>query len=678
MSHGGVDFLGGLVVGVSREGIGNAVAFVGDVANGECELGKKVQPADLAWCDVLLSEDREDDGVVSAVGEVLPVEVGAPDFEGVDHGEEFLLVGGVVHLRGKDLLACEGDGVFVGWSLGDGEDLAKVLKVGLEGGTINEDVIEVYDETNIEEVVEDVVHGGLEYGGGISESERHHEELVVPEPRVECGLVGVLLADANLVEATVKVDLGKTLGSTEAVKKLGDPRYYPGNLEDVPNTGNAPTIMRIADLRCGVHSRDPPTGYPTAHCKGEINLALCELLSTRQDTHKGTSTSPYTAEQDAKAAAILKERREKKEAKKKALIEEQAAKLKKIEEEMVREKKRLRKEAAEKLKAVEEEEEVEEPPLERRRTGGRGESSGTNEDQMAKKITDWVAGLSLGEEEEALIRNPLKRQAIEDEKRMEWKFRLTREKERRMEAASQAAKELEEVKKQRAQMAKQVDLLGKMEIMVRNIERLAPVQEEQYQFGRGQDIALRSIRLGLRDFARELATQVGSEVNVWDRGKWWRDKKEETLDSWLRTVPVWVRAKRTLVEEEVISVASYLEGLVARWLNGLVASKEFGRNMGDSAKTYTLESFMDLVEARWHNLQQAQIAIDGLLKLDARKYKSVRELTTTVERLIVVPGNQTEIDDISDLVEISELDDEDSVEGSNLAVVVKTKAGGRG
>ncbi|GBG79312.1 hypothetical protein CBR_g29461 [Chara braunii] len=237
------------------------------------------------------------------------------------------------------------------------------------------------------------------------------------------------------------------------------------------------------------------------------------------------------------------------------------------------------------------------------------------------------------------------------------------------------------------------------------------------------------------------------------------DKKDEALNMWLRTVSVWVRAKRTLVEEEVITVASYLEGSTTRWLNRLVASKGFGRNMGDSAQTHTLESFMDLVEARWHNPQQAQIATDGLLKLDARKYKSVRELTTTVERLIVVlgveynpqvllttflrclptniknllvsearreyhtfetfnkkaldleatlgsaqtpstdgrkkktpqewkkkddrlmmvdfEGNQTEIDDVSELVEGSELDGEESAEGSNLAAVVKTKVAGR-
>ncbi|GBG63988.1 hypothetical protein CBR_g40232 [Chara braunii] len=96
------------------------------------------------------------------------------------------------------------------------------------------------------------------------------------------------------------------------------------------------------------------------------------------------------------------------------------------------------------------------------------------------------------------------------------------------------------------------------------------------------------------------------------------DKKDEALDTWLRMVPVWVRAKRTFVEEEVIIAASYSEGSTARWLNGLVASKGFGRNMSDWAQTHTLESFMELVEARWHNPQQSQIATDGLLKLDSR------------------------------------------------------------
>ncbi|GBG69281.1 hypothetical protein CBR_g3980 [Chara braunii] len=238
------------------------------------------------------------------------------------------------------------------------------------------------------------------------------------------------------------------------------------------------------------------------------------------------------------------------------------------------------------------------------------------------------------------------------------------------------------------------------------------------------------------------------------------DKNDEALDTWLRTVPVWVRAKMTLVEEEVITVASYLEGSALRWLDGLVASKGFGRNMSNWAKTHTLESFMEFLEARWHSPQQALQTTDALAQVYTTRYKTVCELTFVVERLIVVPGvhydpqvlltmylrrpptyiknvlvseanieyhtldsfskrsldleatlggpqqpptderkkkspqewkkkgsrlmmvdsdgNQTEIDDVSDLVDGSELDGDESVEGSNLASLVKVKAGGRG
>ncbi|GBG77462.1 hypothetical protein CBR_g23910 [Chara braunii] len=166
-----------------------------------------------------------------------------------------------------------------------------------------------------------------------------------------------------------------------------------------------------------------------------------------------------------------------------------------------------------------------------------------------------------------------------------------------------------------------------------------------------------------------------------------------------------------------------------------------------------------MVEARWHNPQQAQMTTDAMHKLEQRKFKSVRELTTTVESLIVIPGinydnqfllttfvrclpenlrnlvasearleyhsfetlsrkaldlevtlgnakptqndskkkkspqewkkkgaklmmvesngTQTEIDELTDLLDALEYDGEEIVEGSTLAAVVKAKAGGR-
>ncbi|GBG60330.1 hypothetical protein CBR_g4286 [Chara braunii] len=116
------------------------------------------------------------------------------------------------------------------------------------------------------------------------------------------------------------------------------------------------------------------------------------------------------------------------------------------------------------------------------------------------------------------------------------------------------------------------------------------------------------------------------------------ERKDKELNTWLRTVPVWVKAKRTLPEDEVVTTASYLEGKAAKWLDGVVVKAGYGRRMADWAKTLTLDQFMEMVEARWHNPQEAQRATDAINKLDQRKFKSVRELTTTVESLVLVPG----------------------------------------
>ncbi|GBG88483.1 hypothetical protein CBR_g47953 [Chara braunii] len=195
-------------------------------------------------------------------------------------------------------------------------------------------------------------------------------------------------------------------------------------------------------------------------------LGFWPTFTCRVGTRGGASTQPYTKEEEEKMAAILQERKEKKEAKKKALMEAQAAKLKKIEEEMAREKERIKKEEEEKLKEVEEEEEEDETPLQRKRV----EYSGSKDEEMEKRISKWVASLSLGEEEEVAMyiskddqeaamraweaeKDVVKRQALEDEKRMEWKLAVVREKKRRVDAAAEAAKELEEVQKIEEQLA---------------------------------------------------------------------------------------------------------------------------------------------------------------------------------------------------------------------------------
>ncbi|GBG64586.1 hypothetical protein CBR_g45643 [Chara braunii] len=131
-------------------------------------------------------------------------------------------------------------------------------------------------------------------------------------------------------------------------------------------------------------------------------------MTCRVETRGGASTTPYTLEQEEEAAGILAEQKARKEkevvkqAKKLAMLQEQAAKKKRLEEELERLKEEEEKLKAEEEKEEEEEKKVEEEvPLIRRSIRERGETSGTKKEDswLEKKVSEWVANLSLGEEE---------------------------------------------------------------------------------------------------------------------------------------------------------------------------------------------------------------------------------------------------------------------------------------
>ncbi|GBG70910.1 hypothetical protein CBR_g8211 [Chara braunii] len=234
----------------------------------------------------------------------------------------------------------------------------------------------------------------------------------------------------------------------------------------------------------------------------------------------------------------MKEKKELlKQAKIKAIAEEQAAKKKKLEEEMMRLQKekmlKLQQEEEEKRKAAEEEaaaeeEEVEEEePLERRRGGDRGEISGTKGEDawMEKKISEWVANLSLGEDEDALLyvpqeereafvrvlemmEDPLERRTIEDEKKLESKLRMMREKKRRREEANRVAREVERVRACRQKVQAQTETPAKLDKIIGYLEVLSEAWLEEHQANKGQDVTLHAIRSGFRQLARDVVTHV--------------------------------------------------------------------------------------------------------------------------------------------------------------------------
>ncbi|GBG67581.1 hypothetical protein CBR_g710 [Chara braunii] len=117
-----------------------------------------------------------------------------------------------------------------------------------------------------------------------------------------------------------------------------------------------------------------------------------------------------------------------------------------------------------------------------------------------------------------------------------------------------------------------------------------------------------------------------------------RDKRGEDLDTWLRSVPVYVKCKLTLSHEEVLVAASYLEGSAARWLSGSVQLQGYGHDFCAWAVNQKLDDFLKLMKDRWHDPQEAQKVTDAILTLNHKQFKSVRDVTDAVERLICVSG----------------------------------------
>ncbi|GBG59787.1 hypothetical protein CBR_g54891 [Chara braunii] len=428
-------------------------------------------------------------------------------------------------------------------------------------------------------------------------------------------------------------------------------------------------------------------------------------------TRGGTATQPYTKEEEEKMAAM--ERKEKKEAKKKALKEEQAAKLKKMEEEMAREKERLKKEEEEKLKEVDEEEEG--PPLQKS-----GQHSGSSSDEMEKKISEWVANLSLGEEEEVAMPNSntggdlekkisewvanltvgeeeevamyipkdeqeaamkkweaedvLTRRAMEDEQRMAWKLAVMREKKRRVEAANAAMQELAEVRTAlTTQLTPQVDLQRKVEIIAQSVDRLAKVQEKHYEFSRSQEISVRSMPTGLRDFARELVGAVGSEVShrlekterfcvgaiegvkvaapKEEEARPRREpvkvkfpdsysgKREKNFDNWEANVKTYVHLQQVSPDQQVLIAIHALRDEAASFSRSLVRAA----NCSDDPVLYSsftsLTEFLKLLRERFADVTRSVKASDKLQTIHSRKWKSARALKGTIDELVAVPDH---------------------------------------
>ncbi|GBG72369.1 hypothetical protein CBR_g11947 [Chara braunii] len=331
------------------------------------------------------------------------------------------------------------------------------------------------------------------------------------------------------------------------------------------------------------------------------------------DTRSGKSTSPYTQAQQEQMTALVKENRERKELLKqanlKAIAEEQAAKMKKLEEEM------------EEKKKVVEEEAATEAEEERKLREAKGESSGTkNEDaQMEKKISEALA----------TIEDPLERQEAEEEKKLEWKLRMKREKKRRMEEVNRLTTEVEKVRVCRQEVQAQTDVSAKMDKMLGYLEVLSEAWQEERQANWDHDVALSAMRSGFRDFARDVVTHVGPEVKrlrenvrkfcegaiesakaiaiVESEAKPHKDpiklkfpdayggKKEENFDNWEASVNIYVYFQQILTEEQVLIAFQALKDEAASFARSLARAAGCENNLVAYSKITPLPHFFKLL-----------------------------------------------------------------------------------
>src|SRR3954469_19801863 len=97
-----------------------------------------------------------------------------------------------------------------------------MASVGFEVGTVDQDVIDVYNDAFVQERTEHIVDQSLECRGGVSEAEGHYREFVMAISRTEGCLRDVLVLDTDLVVTGAEVDFGEHLHALDSVKDLVD------------------------------------------------------------------------------------------------------------------------------------------------------------------------------------------------------------------------------------------------------------------------------------------------------------------------------------------------------------------------------------------------------------------------------------------------------------------------
>ncbi|GBG86244.1 hypothetical protein CBR_g41237 [Chara braunii] len=210
-----------------------------------------------------------------------------------------------------------------------------------------------------------------------------------------------------------------------------------------------------------------------------------------------------------------------------------------------------------------------------------------------------------------------------------------------------------------------------MRVIARNVARLARIQAEQYDF-RSQHIAVHSIKLGFRDFARELVGAIGTEVgHCLDKTERfcagaiegvkatipkeeearpprrepvkvkfpdsYSGKREDNFDNWEANVKTYVHSQQVSPDQQVLIAIHALRDEAASFARSLVRTA----NCSDDPVAYSsftsLTEFLKLLRERFADVTCSVKASDKLQTIHSRKWKSARALKGTMDELVAVP-----------------------------------------
>ena len=100
------------------------------------------------------------------------------------------------------------------------EDLSKMLLMLSWIFRVNQDIIQIKNDTNVQHISEDLIHESLKCCWGIGQSKWHDIELVMTITRSEHCFMSVPWIDCNLVVAAGEIQLAEDLCIMELIQEF--------------------------------------------------------------------------------------------------------------------------------------------------------------------------------------------------------------------------------------------------------------------------------------------------------------------------------------------------------------------------------------------------------------------------------------------------------------------------